>query len=310
MPRALDDITFSLVGAGPVAASLGRWLTAAGARAAAVGVRAGAAPAGERGRALAAALGARAVAVDRLASDGQGLLLVAVADAALDEVAGVLAARPQAAVALHTSGSRGAGALAPLRSGGSAVGSLHPLKAFPAPLPEPAAARGVFFAVDGDAAAQALARRLAAAWGAEAGEVPAERRTLYHFAATLAAGGVTTLLAAAEGLAATLGLPAATARGYRELARGALAAAETASDATAAITGPAVRGDRATLERHLAALAEAAPELVPLAVLLARESLRQLARRAPLDPPRQALAAALEARAEAPGFLDPPGAGC
>jgi predicted short-subunit dehydrogenase-like oxidoreductase (DUF2520 family) len=184
------------------------------------------------------------------------------------------------------------------------------LKAFPAPLPEPAAARGVFFAVDGDAAAQALARRLAAAWGAEAGEVPAERRTLYHFAATLAAGGVTTLLAAAEGLAATLGLPAATARGYRELARGALAAAETASDATAAITGPAVRGDRATLERHLAALAEAAPELVPLAVLLARESLRQLARRAPLDPPRQALAAALEARAEAPGFLDPPGAGC
>ena len=294
-----------------MAASLARWLAAAGARAAAVGVRAGAAPAGERGRALAAALGARAVAVDRLATAGQGLLLVAVADAALDEVAGVLAARPQAAVALHTAGSRGAGALAPLRAGGSAVGSLHPLKAFPRPLPDPAAARGVFFAVDGDPSAQALARRLAAAWEAEAGEVPEERRTLYHFAATLAAGGVTTLLAAAEELAARLGLPPATARGYRELARGALAAADPgAGDATAAITGPAVRGDRATLERHLAALAEAAPELVPLAVLLARESLRQLARRAPLDPPRQALAAALEARAEAPGFLDPPGAGC
>src|SRR5687768_17323321 len=85
-----------------------------------------------------------------LASGGQDLLLIAVSDPALPEVAAILAQRPQAAVALHTSGCLDASVLAPLREAGSAVGSLHPLKAFPRPLPAPAEARGVFFAVDGD----------------------------------------------------------------------------------------------------------------------------------------------------------------
>jgi len=311
MRASLEDLTFTLVGAGKVGTSLAGWLVAAGARATAVGLRAGPAPAGETGRTLAGALGVPAVPVDALASGGDGLLLVAVADAALDEVIGALAARPQAAVALHTAGSRGAAALAPLRARGAAVGSFHPLKAFPRALADPAAARGTFFAVDGDPAAQRLGRRLAAAWGATAAEVPEERRTLYHFAATLAAGGVTTLVAAADELAVRLGLPPEAGRGYLELARGALAAVVPAGGGpAAAITGPAARGDRATVERHLAALAEGAPELVPLAVLLGRESLRQIARRGPLDGPRRNLAAALEARTAAPGFLDPLRAGC
>lgn len=292
---AAFDLTFSLVGAGNVGSSLAHWLAAAGARAAAVGVRRGASPAGRAGRSLARDLGVPAVPIDRLTSGGQGLLLVAVADLALDEVAALLAARPQAAVALHTAGSRGASALGPLRAAGSAVGSFHPLKAFPRVLADPAAARGVFFAVDGDGAARRLGRRLAAGWGATAAAVPERRRPLYHFAATLAAGGVTTLVAAAEELADRLGLPAAAGRGYLELARGALAAVDPeAGGAAAAITGPAARGDRPTVEGHLAALATTAPELVPLAVAVARESLRQLSRHAPLDASRRALAAALE----------------
>ena len=307
----LTDLTFTLVGAGKVGTSLAHWLVAAGARATAVGVRAGPAPAGEASRKLAAALGARAVAADALASAGDDLLLVAVADDVLDGLIASLAARSQAAVALHTAGHRGATALAPLGARGAAVGSFHPLKAFPRPLVDPAAARGVFFALDGDPAAQRLGRRLAAAWGATAAEVPEGRRTLYHFAATLAAGGVTTLVAAADELAVRLGLPPEAARGYLELARGALAAVDPEGGGpAAAITGPAARGDLAGVERHLAALAEEEPELVPLAVLLGRESLRQLARRGPLDGPRRGLAAALEARAAAPGFLDPLRAGC
>ena len=229
MPGVLDapnlgDLTFTLVGAGKVGASLAHWLAAAGARATAIGLRPGPAPAGRAGRELAAALGAGAVSVDALTSAGDGLLLVAVADDALDDLVRSLAARPQAAVVLHTAGGRGAGALSPLRGHGRAVGSFHPLKAFPRPLVDPAAARGVFFAIDGDPPAQRLGRRLATAWGATAAVVPEERRTLYHFAATLAAGGVTTLVAAADEMAVRLGLPPEAGRGYLELARGALAA--------------------------------------------------------------------------------------
>jgi predicted short-subunit dehydrogenase-like oxidoreductase (DUF2520 family) len=259
--RPLLGLRFSLVGPGRVGTSLAAWAVAAGAELAAMAGRAES---------------------DRIASAGQDLLLIAVPDGALAAVAEQLAARPQAAVALHTSGSRSAAVLAPLRAAGAAPGGLHPLKAFPRPLPDPWQARGVFFALDGDAAAQALAQRLVSAWGGVAGEVPPAARPLYHLAATLAAGGVATLLAAAGELAARAGLPPAVATGYLELARGTVAAAMSAASppgpaVIAAVTGPVARGDLATFELHVEALRAAAPERLPLVLELARETLRQVA---------------------------------
>ncbi len=258
MNAPLAGLRFSLAGPGKVGLSLARWATTAGAELVAVAGRG---------------------ALDGLDTGGQDLLLLALPDAALPAAAAALARRPQAAVALHTSGSLDAAAIAALRQEGSAVGSLHPLKAFPEPLPEPAEARGVFFAVDGDPAARELAARLAVAWGGVPGEVPPAARSLYHFAATLAAGGVVTLLAAAGEIGARLGLPEAVARGYLELARGAVAAAARALDAgrplAAAITGPVARGDAATLGRQLAALRASAPDKLPLARALARETAHQ-----------------------------------
>jgi len=277
MDAPLADLTFSLVGPGRVGQSLAAWAQAQGARCLAVAGREGA---------------------PSLATAGQDLLLIAVPDGVLAQVAADLAARPQAAVALHTSGSLDAEVLAPLRGAGAAVGSLHPLKAFPQPLPDLAQAHGVFFAVDGDPAARALAHRLAAAWGAEAGEVPAAARTLYHFAATLAAGGVVTLLALAEEIAVRLRLPAAVVRGYLELSRGAVAAAIEADAAgrpvAAALTGPAARGDRATVERQLAALADLAPKKVRLVTELARETLRQKKKTGELTAEQRELLEVLE----------------
>ena len=232
-------------------------------------------------------------------SAGQDLLLIAVPDGALAEVAERLARRPQAAVALHTSGIREAAVLAPLREAGTAIGTLHPLKVFPRALAAPDEAQGVFFALDGDATAQELARRLVAAWGGVAGEVPAAARPLYHFAATLAAGGVATLLATAADLATRAGLPPEVARGYLELARGTVAAAiaapiQTPGAALAAITGPVARGDLATVQSHFEALRAAAPERLDLARELARETLRQVSAVQDLSPGHQALLAWLD----------------
>ncbi len=74
------------------------------------------------------------------------------------------------------------------------------------------------------------------------------------------------------------------ARGYLELAHGAVAAARKTLDADrslgSAITGPAARGDRATLERHLEALRQLAPEKLDLAAALALETFRQTGQRA------------------------------
>jgi predicted short-subunit dehydrogenase-like oxidoreductase (DUF2520 family) len=271
---ALSGLTFSLVGPGRVGVSLARWAEAAGARLVNVAGRAG--------------------GVADLATAGEDLLLLAVPDGALPGVAAELARRPQAGVVLHTSGSQPPAVLAALLTSGTsgtsgtlAVGSLHPLKAFPRPLPDPAEARGVLFAIDGDPAARALAHRLATAWGGVPADIPAEARTLYHLAASLAAGGVVTLLALADELAGRLGLPPEVGRqvgrGYLELARGAIAAASSPSEGSdggvaGALTGPVARGDAVTFRRQVEALADLAPERVPLVLHLAQETLRQKAR--------------------------------
>ena len=318
-PPALEGITFALAGAGKVGRSLAPWTVARGARLVAVGVHRRRGPAEE----LAAACGeAQGTGVDlvpmaELSTVACDLLLMAVADPALDEVVaglapgfeaahGVKSAEkgPRPAVVLHVAGSRGASALAPLAAadGGGAsphLGTLHPLKAFPHALPDPAEARGVMFAIDGDPEAVALAERLALAWGAVPRRVPEEDRDLYHLGATLAAGGVVTMRAAAERVARAAGLPREVLDGYLALARGALAEAGKELDGegtfATAITGPAARGDGATVERQLAALVEMSPELADLAARVAREALAARTEAGAEETPgHRALAQALE----------------
>lgn len=249
-----------------------------------------------RGRDEAATQGGRRVLFAALSTAGEDLLVIAVPDGAVAEVAAALARRPQARVALHTAGALDASVLAPLRAAGCAVGTLHPLKAFPRALPGIAEAQGIFFALDGDPEAVALGRRLAAAWDGASAEVPAAARPLYHLAASLAAGGAVTLLAVAADLARGLGLPLEAARGYAALARGALEAASRVDDPAAALTGPVARGDVATFVRQADALAALSPEQASLVLRLARETLRQIARLGPLDAGQQALLAAVELR--------------
>jgi len=243
----------------------------------------------------AAALGARAVPVGELSSVGEDLLLVTVTDGAIGQLATLLAGRPQAAVALHAAGAYGAELLAPLRGAGAAVGALHPLLPFPRPLPV-GRARDAVFALDGDPPALELGRRLAAACGARAVEVPAAARLLYHGAATLAAAGVLTLCAAADEVAASQGLDPAVGRGYLRLAAGAVEAALAGAGAGAAITGPVARGEVDLVCRQLDGLAAIRPELADLVARLALETLRQLARAGRSSPAQDALRAALEAR--------------
>jgi len=294
----LSGMRFSLVGPGRVGSSVARWLLARGAALGAVARRRG-----SRLPGWAVAAGARAARLDTVDSAGDDLLLLAVPDPELPAVAATLASRPQARVALHVSGRLDAESLAPLRSGGSAVGSLHPLRAFPRPLPSLTVARRTFLALEGDAAALALAGRIAAALPAPHAEIASALKPLYHLAATLAAGGAVTVLGGAVDLHRRAAMPPAAAAGLVELARGALAAVDAAQP-VAAITGPVARGESAYLGQ-LAALREAFPALHPLAVLIALEALRQLAGEGPLSTSQVALRSALRDICGESAFLDP-----
>jgi len=296
--RPLDGLSFALVGPGRVGTSLGEWARAAGAVCRAV--------AGRARSADLAALAERwqAVATTTALWDAPAvdLVLIAVPDAAIPEVARRLAGRVRSGVALHTAGALGPSVLAPLETTGIAIGCLHPLRAFPASEPDPAAARGTFYALDGDARARTLGRRLAEALGGEAAVVPEAVRPVYHLAASFAAGGVATVYASAIALARAGGVPAAAYPGYARLAAGALEAAAAAAEPADAITGPAVRGDLDTVERQLAALRAVAPAFTGLAIAVARAALERRAERGPLSASQKAL---LE-RLERPDLLDRP----
>jgi predicted short-subunit dehydrogenase-like oxidoreductase (DUF2520 family) len=291
----LAGLRFALAGPGRVGGSLAAWIAGAGGRLLRVaGRRPGPAAA------LAAELGGEAVDLGALASPEADLLLVAVPDDALAPVARELALRPQAAVVLHTCGSRGASALAPL----AAAGSFHPLAVFAGRLSHPPP--GLLCAIDGAAAARRLAARLASAFGAEACAVEEEQREAYHLAAVLGAGGLVTLLALAAEVAREAGLPATVRRGYGALSRGALEAALAAPDPIDALTGPWPRGDRGTVERHLALLERGGSGAGATVAGLVRVALRLAAARGPLSPEAKALGRALESA----GFLDRPQGGC
>lgn len=206
---------------------------------------------GRAGRSLAAALSAAGWPIVELrnhgepvadAADGVDVLVLSVPDDRVAEVARAVRPSRHATVA-HLSGSLGLDVLAPHPR----RASLHPL----VPLPDPVrgAARlagGVAFAVAGDP----VAAEMAAALGGTVLEVAEEDRVLYHAAACVAANHLVGLMGQVERLAAAAGLPLDA---FLPLARAALDDVAAASPRHA-LTGPAARGDWATLDRHLAAL--------------------------------------------------------
>ncbi len=243
-----------IVGSGNVAEALARALPASGAELCQVFAR-------NRGRGpRVAALGGTTWTADpdRLAE--ADLYLIAVSDRAVGEVAASLRL-PDGAVAAHTAGSVPLDALEafPRRA------VIYPLQTFTAgravdfarvPLFLEASDKGTYQAVE------RFARRLSS----QLYPADSKRRGILHLAGVLACNFVNALYAAGERTLAREGLPFEALRPLiAETAAKALAAPSPA----AVQTGPAVRGDLPTLERHRALLAEE-PLLLEIYNLMSR----------------------------------------
>jgi predicted short-subunit dehydrogenase-like oxidoreductase (DUF2520 family) len=133
---------------------------------------------------------------------------------------------------------------------------------------------GAGAAVDGTSErAVATATALAEAVGLRPVRIAPEDRAAYHAAASIASNFLVTLQAAAERLAATAG---ADRELFVPLVR-ATVENWAALGPERALTGPVARGDEATVARQRAAVAERAPELLPLFDALVQTT-RELAR--------------------------------
>ncbi len=195
---------------------------------------------GEVGWAVRPPLG-RGDDVQRAAFDVD-LLVIATPDAAIAEVADAVAPDERTVVA-HLAGSLGLDVLAPhtCRAG------VHPLVALPSAAVGAERLRaGAWFAIAGDPMAHEVVEVL----GGRSFEIDDGDRAAYHAAACIASNHLVALLGQVERVAATAGVPL---EAYLDLVRATVANVAALGPA-AALTGPAARGDDATLDRHRAAM--------------------------------------------------------
>lgn len=194
------------------------------------------------------------------------IILVCVRDGQIDEIVSELMELRlpwRQMRVLHLSGACGAEPLRPLARRGAAVAAWHPYQTFPRG-GKPATLRGVTFGIDGNSRGIAAAFRLTRLLGGIPVRIPARMRPLYHASAVFASGFVTANLAAAVELLVKCGLTTAQARRAATTIAGETLANISHLGPTRALTGPAVRGDAATVRRHIAALRTDAPEWLRL----------------------------------------------
>jgi predicted short-subunit dehydrogenase-like oxidoreductase (DUF2520 family) len=204
------------------------------------------------------------------------VIIIATPDAAIEQVAEELARigaeELQDRIVLHTSGALDSRVLRPVRECGGAVGSMHPLQSFSGVAVPPL--EGRLFAVEGDAAAVKMARKIARALGGAPMSLEARKKPLYHAAGALAAGHSLVVVEAAVQLMMSLGIKRAEAsRALVAMTRQVLENYERLGP-RAAWTGPLSRGDHEVVAKHLQVLQDYSPEYKA-----AYEALNQLAER-------------------------------
>jgi len=197
---------------------------------------------------------------------GAGATLLCVPDAAIGEAREAIGASAPPLVG-HVSGASGLDALELSGDTGTDRFSIHPLQTF---ADDSTPIGGTPCAVAGSSErALRFATSLAEALGMRPFEVPDEQRAAYHAAASTASN----FLVALEESAAELLERSGVADARELLAPLVLrTAANWAERGPEALTGPVARGDRETVERHRAALAELAPELLPMYEALAERA--------------------------------------
>lgn len=177
------------------------------------------------------------------------------------ELAHIQPSKPHQAI-VHCSGALSSSVLAPLADRGWITGSFHPLQAFATTSVE--IQPGITWAIEAPDPLRDMLLRLAHNLGGVALELAPEHKVLYHAAAVIASNFAITLAARAVDVLGMCGMTAdAGLNALLPLLQGNLANLAHVG-LPHALTGPLARGDWGTIERHLAALDHAAPDVAGL----------------------------------------------
>ena len=183
------------------------------------------------------------------AAQGVDLVLLTVPDHSVAHTASCIR-RNDSAVITHVAGSL---TLTPI-DGHKRRASCHPLLSLPNPsIGGTRLLDEAWFAVAGDP----IAVEIVQAFGGRSFQVPDEKRVLYHATACVAANHLVVLLAQVQRLCEIVDLPF---EAFEDLIQGTLDSVIEIGP-KGSLTGPAVRGDFATIQSHLDALPESETNL-------------------------------------------------
>ena len=201
-----------------------------------------------------------------------GLVFITTPDDAISQVASEVNWHPGQWV-VHCSGAASVEILEPARRLGAEVGTFHPLQTFADADQALKNLPGSTFALEGEGELLAFLKELARALEGRWLVLRPEDKVLYHAAAVFACNYLVTLVKLATDLFQTFEVPPREAtQALLPLLRGTLSNLELIG-LPKCLTGPIARGDLGTIQKHLEALAQRAPELIPIYTELGRQTI-------------------------------------
>ena len=153
----------------------------------------------------------------------------------------------------HTSGLLSTKALNPLKGKGALTASLHPVQSFPQKMADQKKFEGIYFGLEGCPEALTLGRKIVHQLGGSAFILQAEDKPLYHAACSIASNFLVVLLYMATSILREIGFKEDPFQILFPLVQGTLHNVKK-FDISGSLTGPVVRGDQDSVEKHLRSL--------------------------------------------------------
>lgn len=156
--------------------------------------------------------------------------------------------------AFHCSGLLSAEILKPLKERGACTASMHPIQSFSKKETNPAQFEGIYWGLEGEKKALFLAQKIIHQLGGHSLIIRQEDKPLYHAACSMASNFFVVLLNVASSILRHIGLKEEQALEYLlPLVEGTLHNVKEFG-IQASLTGPIMRGDHKSVEKHLKAL--------------------------------------------------------
>ncbi len=187
---------------------------------------------------------------------------------------------------LHVSGVGSLELLVSASRAGAHIASIHPLQSFAHVDGAITSIPGSTFGITAEAEIRAWASQMVLDLGGSPFYLADEDKPLYHAAACFASNYLTTLMHTVEEIYLSLGMERTEAlTAFWPLVKGTINNIET-KGSVQALTGPISRGDVGAVEKHLRALRDKLPALLPLYCAMGNKTVELGLKKATLTPDR------------------------